>query len=403
MKIGAVGVVMAALSGGAAAQTWNIDANGSWAVTDHWSGGVVPDRSDYPANFLEKITAPRTVTLDGERSVGQLYFDNSNSYTIAPGTSGRLRVGDSIVPGWIETSSGSHHITAPLVMAGDTMIDIRGESALAVSGAISISGGKATTKEGIGVLTIDGPQDHEVASVFGVVRGTLKLNSNAGANGARLSLSVTRNSDGQDASIVLGADQDLKELFIDSEAPGNQGFDLNSPAAEGEVHEVRIYADDLEETKRLLDAAIRRANEEGAVSAVDGIYDSGLHRSSAIGLALRGDHILLRSTRFGDVNLDGNVTIADFIDLSANFGTMETATWEEGDLNHDGDVTIADFIDLASNFNSSYSGKSWAVGQAEAAMLAAFAAQHGVQVPEPHVLMVLPVAAGMLRQRRRLV
>src|SRR4029450_318260 len=94
----------------------------------------------------------------------------------------------------------------------------------------------------------------------------------------------------------------------------------------------------------------------GATDPLDGITDSGLHGGAKIGLALLGDHVSIRQTRVGDLNLDGNVTISDFIDLASNFNTLGTATWQEGDLNYDRNVTISDFIDLASNFNSSYSG-----------------------------------------------
>jgi hypothetical protein len=54
------------------------------------------------------------------------------------------------------------------------------------------------------------------------------------------------------------------------------------------------------------------------------------------------------------LNLDGEVTISDFIDLASKFNQPGDLTWQEGDLNYDGHVTISDFIDLAANFNSSY-------------------------------------------------
>ena len=61
----------------------------------------------------------------------------------------------------------------------------------------------------------------------------------------------------------------------------------------------------------------------------DKIIDSGLHSNSKIGLAQQTDHIYIRSTRVGDLNLDGNVTISDFLDLASNFGTVGTATWQD--------------------------------------------------------------------------
>ena len=63
-------------------------------------------------------------------------------------------------------------------------------------------------------------------------------------------------------------------------------------------------------------------------------------------------------------------------------------------------MTIADFIDLASNFNSSYAGESWAISEADAAMLAGFAAEHGASVPEPGVVWLTLGALGCVRRRR---
>lgn len=52
----------------------------------------------------------------------------------------------------------------------------------------------------------------------------------------------------------------------------------------------------------------------------------------------------------GDVNLDGQVTIADFMIVMSNFG-QTGQDWSSGDFNGDGAVTISDVIDLFSNFN----------------------------------------------------
>ena len=129
--------------------------------------------------------------------------------------------------------------------------------------------------------------------------------------------------------------------------------------------------------------------------------DTGLNTrsNSRLGIAVVVDHVLIRPTRIGDLNLDGVVTIADFIDLASHFNLIGTATWQEGDLNYDRNVTIADFIDLAGNFNMSYAGDAWPISAADAAMLADFAQAHGV--PEPGVALIMLGAVGALVRRRR--
>jgi hypothetical protein len=127
------------------------------------------------------------------------------------------------------------------------------------------------------------------------------------------------------------------------------------------------------------------------------------HLGSAIGVAIRpdahGDNTLLvRLTRIGDLNLDGAVTISDFIDLASHFNGP--GTWQDGDLNYDGVVTISDFIDLASNFNTSYTGTIFPLDPQDAQLLADFASAHGASVPEPIcALSILPVL--LLSRRRR--
>jgi hypothetical protein len=71
--------------------------------------------------------------------------------------------------------------------------------------------------------------------------------------------------------------------------------------------------------------------------------------------AVDQNSILLNYTLVGDVNLDRQVTIADFLVLSAGFG-LANATWQTGDVNFDDAVTIADFLALSGNFGQAFSG-----------------------------------------------
>src|SRR6185436_9970919 len=109
--------------------------------------------------------------------------------------------------------------------------------------------------------------------------------------------------------------------------------------------------------------------------------------------------VRLTPALIGDLNLDRQVTISDFIDLAAHFNSA--GTWKDGDLNGDFKVTISDFIDLASHFNSSFSGATLPIDAAEAAMLAQFAAANGFSaVPEPATASLLTMGLLLCRRRR---
>src|SRR5439155_25424952 len=174
-------------------------------------------------------------------------------------------------------------------------------------------------------------------------------------------------------------DQDLRELTIGYGGVGAQSVDLNG-------HALNIYSPSLGAAKTSLWGTIRNV----AASPLDGINDSTLasHTNARVGLAILPDahgdsRLLIRPTRIGDLNLDGIVTIADFIDLASNFNLLGTATWQEGDVNGDGDVSIADFIDLASNFNTSYAGDVLPISASDQQTLSNFAASLGAAVPGP--------------------
>ncbi|HEV8379040.1 MAG TPA: hypothetical protein VGP99_09335, partial [Tepidisphaeraceae bacterium] len=362
---------------------WNVDASGSWATAANWLPPSVPNGATAVANFLGKITAPRTVTLDGDKTVASITFDNGNTYTIAPGSGGTLTIGNGTT-GSITVTSGSHVISAPIAFAG------------------------ALSKSGSGTLTISGTQNHPAGANLLVNAGGLNLNSNSGTpatagSAAIVNFSIDLHNSGQ---VTLGADQDMRELDVFTGDAGPQQLNLNTPVAAGAFRAVRIHTGDLSGVKASLWSALTHAQAAGAADPTDGIFDTGLgfHPNSKIGLAqvldAHGDAmILMRPTRIGDLNLDGQVTISDFIDLASHFNTSG-ATWQEGDLNYDSQVTISDFIDLASNFNTNYAGEVFPMSAQDQQVLNAFAASIGAPVPEPAALL-LPIGIGFCARRRR--
>jgi autotransporter-associated beta strand protein len=373
---------------------WNFDGNGVWGSAGNWSPTVVPSGPAGIAGFLGKITLPRTLTVDGARTIGSMIFDNPNQYTISGGS---LTVGDSSNPGAIEVARGSHLISTPLTFAGDTQINIANGQALTLSlSTTSISANQNVTKVGDGTLTIAGKFNAGAGSQLTVEGGTVNLNTNPGVFGTGgLTLNITG------SKVIAGTSLSLRGLSIGYGAAGSQTLDLRSQASAPGFRAVRVYSANLDATKADLWNAIISANQPGAADQLDGITDTQIYANGRIGIAKMADHVLIRSTRIGDVNLDGSVTISDFIDLASHFNQVGNATWQEGDLNYDRNVTIADFIDLASNFGSSYTGEILPISAADAATLAAFAQEHGASVPEPAVGGLAMMSMGLMWRHRR--
>jgi hypothetical protein len=382
---------------------WITNGGGDWGGAINWSDGT-PDWPTASVNFLGALTAtiPAHILLNGNRLAGSVNFDNANSYIIDAGTpaNSRLGLGTPQFPAALNVLRGSHSITAPIDVGADLSVVVVPAAQLAL-GALNNIGGKGITKSDEGILTIGGNQTHGAGASLNILRGRVNLNTNSGTQSFPNSAAIANlkiNISGADSKLVLGANQDLADLVIQVADPGLQSLDLATPPTPI-FRSLRIYGGDLTAKKSYLYGLIRNANANPG----DGIYDSGLlgaHPNSRLGIARlidpHGDpFILIRPTRIGDLNLDGQVTIADFIDLAARFNS--TGTWQEGDLNYDGQITIADFIDMSSNFNFNYTGESFPISAQDQTILADFAAS----VPEPSLLFAaLGVSALMPRRIR---
>jgi hypothetical protein len=141
----------------------------------------------------------------------------------------------------------------------------------------------------------------------------------------------------------------------------------------------------------------------GAPFRLGSMLNVGTYYGTFMGISgLDGNDVLVRYTRIGDLNLDGTVTISDFIDLASHFNIIGDATWQMGDVNYDGSVTISDFIDLAANFNQSVSGVAMPINASDAAMLSDFAAANGASaVPEPTCLLLISATVALVSCRIR--
>ncbi len=131
--------------------TWNFNGSGSWSSSGNWSPQNVPNSGTVTfAGVPGQPTAPITVTLDGNQSAGGLVFNVSGSgYTLAQGTSGALTIGTG-AGGSISVLSGTHNISAPVVLAGSLAVNTTSGGVLDLSGSVS------EASPGTGAITLNG-------------------------------------------------------------------------------------------------------------------------------------------------------------------------------------------------------------------------------------------------------
>src|SRR5262249_53668350 len=141
----------------------------SWNQPLNWVGGV-PNHVDAEANFYRTLTANRTITLDGSKTIGKLSFDTAFQYTISPGTGGSIVFNDSPSVADLISEQGNHTINTPVQLASSLSADIEAD-VLTIGGAVS--GGGGLIKSGAGTLALGGINTYSGDTI--VQAGSLRL------------------------------------------------------------------------------------------------------------------------------------------------------------------------------------------------------------------------------------
>jgi arabinogalactan endo-1,4-beta-galactosidase len=330
--------------------TWNLDADGNWYNASNWAGGV-PMFAGNAASFGSIITAPRTITLNGPQSCGIVTFTSPIGYTITGSTLTMDAVsGDAA----ISVTNGSHTISAPLTLNDNLDIAVSSAtSVLTLSGAMSAAGRTITTS-GSGAVRFANVR----ADTLAINGGTVGILANGTASGTSTLKTLT---------LAGGASPTATLDLADNAMAIDYGVGA-SPLSLIQKQIAFAYHNGLQDRagiKTSLGAAYGVGFAEAAtLSTVPSIFGT-----------VDATTLLLRSTRFGDSNLDGVVNLLDLNSLATNFGS-NTGIWTVGDFNYDGVTNVLDFNLLASNFGQSDAQSSPSLGQLvpEPCMMSAVAA-----------------------------
>jgi fibronectin-binding autotransporter adhesin len=201
---------------------WTSPTGGSWNTVGNWSSGI-PNGLDAAANFLGALTAPGTVTLDGAKTLGTLQFNNSSSYTITSGTGGTLTLNVSTGSAQITNLNGSHTVTAPVILASNTAVDVTNVAdTLNLVG--SVSGQGSLTKNGAGLLRLSSANSYsggstlsggtlEIAHDEALGTGTLAVNGTATLRAGAADLVTTNPINiGANAALIVDAATNVLRL-----------------------------------------------------------------------------------------------------------------------------------------------------------------------------------------------
>jgi len=160
MILGAAGPAAFAQNG-----SWSADADGNWSDSTKWSGATVADGVDFTASFTNDITAPRTVTLDTPRTIGNLTFSDNG----ANGSPWVLAGPNTLT---LDVTSGKPTITATTdttistILAGSDGLTKAGSGTLFLANTANTYTGVTTGSAGI--VNVASLADGSVASSIGM-------------------------------------------------------------------------------------------------------------------------------------------------------------------------------------------------------------------------------------------
>ena len=331
---------------------WESTTGGQWQTGGNWLAGAMPAVADtavfnrsstYTTTVATAVTA-RNLTVISDR----LTLDFS---TAAAG----LTLGSTLTVG---PSNGSTGTLALTHSAGGGVAGLSATSVVVGShGSLSVGVGTSLTSS----LSAVGPV---------TVAGQLNLTGTSRAS----SLAIAGTTGAWTGRVDLGTG----ELILD----GGNLATVTNQLAEG------YDGGGWDGTGVTSSAASDDASHITAVGVIQNVGPNGSALYTTFGgQAVTASDVLVRTTLYGDANLDGVVDEADYTRIDAGFIGHLTG-WANGDFNYDGVVDGSDYTLMDNAYN-------------DAKTMTAIATADVAPVPEPGSWAWLAVATAWADRRRR--
>ncbi len=127
--------------------TWLNPAGGSWTDANNWTNGLIPGAKDVTADFSTlTLSGPAMVTLDGNRTIGNLTFGdvgNANTWELATGGGGALTL--AVSNGAPKITVNNQKTIIGAVLTGSQGLIKAGAGMLEVNVASTYTGGTTIT------------------------------------------------------------------------------------------------------------------------------------------------------------------------------------------------------------------------------------------------------------------
>lgn len=212
-------VILASISLGvsslpAADGTWNGTA-GNWSNTGIWSGSGIADGTNSTAFFTAELTANQTVTVDANRTIGNITFTDgttaSHNLTLAAG--GILT---------LDTSSGSPDIS---VTQASRLLTI----------SATVAGTDGFTKSGPGRLFLNATGGNTFSGALNLAAGSLQMNGDGNIGDSNNDINVTGTFtlfSNSGSTVNLNASRAItlsSNLTFEGQGGQNRGWQVSGP------------------------------------------------------------------------------------------------------------------------------------------------------------------------------
>jgi hypothetical protein len=333
------GVVI--LRAGPERHTWNVDVNGNWTVAGNWATAV-PNAAGVEAAFAGVITAPRTVTVDAAITVGGLFFDSVQPYTISG--SNALTLDTSSGDAQINVANGNHTINPPITLADNAVITVTpAADSLTLTGTLNAAG-RNVTKSGAGTLNVPNVRAASLTISGGTV-AVLASGTNAGVSVVN-TLSIAGDATptaklnlSNNAAIVdyTGASPvaTIRQQILSGRGGAGLGKTWNGQGITSST------------------AAAAEPESRSIGFAENATLPLGPYTTFR-GQPVDSTAVLMAFTRTGDANLDGRVNDDDVTIVGASYAPgVAGASWATGDFDYNGFVDDDDVTLLGVFYNPS--------------------------------------------------
>lgn len=146
---------------------WSTVGNGSWTNPNNWDSGVIADGTDNTAYFglLANIPANLAVTLDGARTIGNLFFTDpsgADSVILNAGNGGPLTLDATFGPPSVTVAPANQQVAINVTLAGGAGLEKLGVGSLLLNATNTFTG---ETLVSAGTLLVNGQLGTDAVTV----------------------------------------------------------------------------------------------------------------------------------------------------------------------------------------------------------------------------------------------